>query len=63
MTDTPENRRSRPTEAPNGTKYRVVAAKKGLPFREIPDAGASSLNPLEWVFSWLMGIWDCCMSR
>ena len=56
MTDTPENRRSRATEAPNGTEYRVVAAKKGLPFREIPDAGASSLNPLEWVLSWLMGI-------
>jgi hypothetical protein len=56
MTDAPENRRARSAEAPDGTKYRVVAAKKGLPFREVPDAGASSLNPLEWVFSWLLGI-------
>jgi hypothetical protein len=56
MADPPENRHSSPVEAPDGTKYRVVAAKKGLPFREVTDAGASSLNPLEWVLSWLLGI-------
>lgn len=48
MTDIPELRRSLPAQSPNGTKYRVVAAKKGQPFRGDMVSGAS-VGPLEWL--------------
>ena len=48
MTHTPQGRRSLPAQAPDGTKYRVVAAKKGQPFRD-NTFDSTSLNPLEWL--------------
>jgi len=54
MTDTHEHRRSRPAVAPDGTKYRVVAAKKGVPFNEL--SGAGGVNPVEWLLDALLGM-------
>jgi hypothetical protein len=42
MTDIPELRRSLPAQTPDGTKYRVVAAKKGQPFRGDMVSGAAA---------------------
>jgi hypothetical protein len=55
MTDTHEHRRSRPAVAPDGTKYRVVAAKKGVPFNELSGAGGG-VNPVEWLLDALLGM-------
>ena len=48
MTEIPETRRSLPARDPDGTTYRVVAAKRGAPFRDSLFSG-SGLNPLEWL--------------
>jgi hypothetical protein len=55
LTETPEIRRSRPARAPSGTTYRVVAARKGAPFRDTTFSGAGS-NPLEWVFGLVIDV-------
>jgi hypothetical protein len=56
MTDTHEHRRSRPAVAPDGTKYRVVAAKKGVPFNELSGATGGGANPVEWLLNGLLGM-------
>lgn len=56
MTDTLENRRSRPAQAPDGTTYWVVAAKKGLPFNDIVEGFSADLNPLSRVLSWVLAM-------
>ncbi len=53
--ESPENRRALPVVGPAGGKYRVVAAKKGLPYRDVAsDIGADDINPLSWVLSWFI---------
>jgi hypothetical protein len=53
--ETSENRRSLPVVGPGGRKYRVVAAKKGLPYRDVAgDIVSDDLNPISWVIGWVI---------
>lgn len=52
---TPDNRRSQPALAPDGTKYLVAAVKKGMPFNERSGSGGAG-GPIDWLASGLLDI-------
>lgn len=55
LPELPANRRTREVLGPDGRRYQVVAAKQGLPYRDVAAGfGAHDLNPLSWVLSWLI---------